>query len=109
MGIQSPAPVVEDFSPASAVFQAPVPVVEYLAPAPTVILSPAPVVEYISPYRLCFKRQRQLRGLLHPRQQTFPLMLELMYVVEAFRALHQDRVQHHLVVMMFLSLLVADA
>ena len=44
-----------------------------------------------------------------PQERVQQLVVELVSVVEVFRALPQDRVQQHLVVMMFLSLQVGDA
>ena len=44
-----PAPAVEYFPLAPAVFQATTPVVEYFSPVPVVFTSPEPVVEYFSP------------------------------------------------------------
>ena len=48
IGSESPAPVIERFSPAPAVFHATAPVVEYFSPVPAVFLSPAPVSEFFA-------------------------------------------------------------
>ena len=45
----SPEPVVETFSPVPAVFHETGPVVEYFSPAPAVFQTPAPVLDYIAP------------------------------------------------------------
>ena len=102
---QTPAPVEGSFAPTPAVSRspAPAPVVEHFSPAPAVFHAPTDLPAHAG----ADVRGGGLQG--SPQERVQQLVVELVSVVEVFRAIPQDRVQQHLVVMMFLSLQVGDA